>query len=65
MVVQSVVHGAIRLNLLILAERGRLKPQAFRKPRFTREIAAIAFTIASFQYVHVKSREALRSPKSG
>jgi hypothetical protein len=38
---------AVRENL---AERGGgLKPQVSRKPRFTREIAAIAFSTASFQ----------------
>jgi hypothetical protein len=37
---------AVRENL---AERGGLKPQVSRKPRFTREITAIAFSTASFQ----------------
>jgi hypothetical protein len=41
----------------ILAERGGLKPQVLSKPCFTREIAAIAFTTASFQSGDVKSRE--------
>ncbi len=40
-------------------EEGGLKPQAFGKPRFTREIPAISFTTASFQAVHVKSGEVL------
>src|SRR5450631_1081110 len=44
-------------------EEGGLKPQVSRKPRFTREIAAIAFTTTSFQIVRVKRREARRSPK--
>jgi hypothetical protein len=30
---------------------------------FTREIAAISFTVASFQIARVKRREARRSPK--
>jgi len=32
-----------------LAERGGFKPQLFRAPCFTREIAATAFAIAEFQ----------------
>jgi hypothetical protein len=38
-------------------EEGGLKPQASGKLRFTREIAGIAFTTASFQFVHIKRRE--------
>jgi hypothetical protein len=43
-------------------ERG-LKPQASRNPRFTREIAAIACTTASFQNSRVKFREVPRNAK--
>ena len=44
-------------------EEGGLKPQPFRNPRFTREIAAIAFTTANFQIALVKRREVPRSFK--
>jgi hypothetical protein len=46
-----------------MAERGGLKPQPFSNPRFTREIAAIAFTTASFQNLRMKRCEVLRSGK--
>ena len=42
---------------------GGLKPQAFWTPRFTREIATIAFTTANFQIARVKRREVPRSAK--
>jgi len=38
-------------------EEGGLKPQAFRKPRFKREIAAIVFAVANFQIARVKCCE--------
>jgi hypothetical protein len=41
---------------------GGLKLQASRKPRFTREITAISFTIAGFQFGQVKRFEVSRSP---
>jgi hypothetical protein len=44
-------------------EEGGLKPQVSRKHRFTREIAAIAFSTASFQTSRVKRREVPRSAK--
>jgi hypothetical protein len=44
-------------------EEGGLKPQPFRKLRFTREIATIAFTTASFQTSLMKRSEVLRSAK--
>ncbi len=40
-----------------MAERVGLKPQASRKPRFTREITAISFDTASLQFVRVKRYE--------
>jgi hypothetical protein len=46
-----------------MAERGGLKPQAFQNPRFTKEIAAIPFTVASFQIARVKRYEVRRSSK--
>jgi hypothetical protein len=51
---------AVRGNL---AERGGLKPQHSREPPFTREIAAIAFTTASFPNSNVKRRKVARSAK--
>jgi hypothetical protein len=42
---------------------GGLKPQPFKNPRFTRVIAAIAFTTASFQTSMMKRREVPRSAK--
>ena len=56
------VHGDMG-NKQIWRRGGGLKPQVLCKPRFTREIAAISFTIASFQIARVKRREARRSPK--
>jgi hypothetical protein len=44
-----------------VAEEGG-EPQAFQNPRFTKEIAAISFTVTSFQISRVKRREAGRSP---
>ena len=44
-----------------MAERGGLKPQLFKNPRITSEIAAISFSTASFQFVCVKPYEVPRS----
>jgi hypothetical protein len=44
---------------------GGLKPQAPWRPRFTREIAAIAFTTASFQTSLLKLCEVARCTKIG
>jgi hypothetical protein len=59
---KTQIAACLLMNAL-MAERGGLKPQVLCKPCFTREIAAISFTVASFQIARVKRREARRSPK--
>ena len=60
------IDGSERLEVIGVTrdsnfgEEGGLKPQASRKPHFTREIAGISFTIGRFQTSRVKRHEVKR-----
>ncbi len=58
-VTRKIARKKVRIinYLYFLAERGGLKPQVSWKARFTRGIAAISFTTASFQTSRLKRRE--------